>query len=157
MEKKVNGMALALTFLITSIITFSLKDTFNHQWILIGILILLGFISIIGIFSEVSNILEENKIKGLPGIIFGILFSVLFVIGIKKIGYDIIKVVFIPCLVLSIYLTFDGILNLSASISNKSDELREKFKIKDMVSVITKLITVVLSTLQILKIFSIIK
>ncbi|MBN1069437.1 hypothetical protein DVW02_15855 [Clostridium botulinum] len=158
-EKKdtINGIALALTFLIASIITFSLKSTFNHQWILMIILVFLGGISLLGIFVEMNNAIKENRIKGIGNIIIGLILTVLIIMGIKNITYDIVKICLVLVMLLTIYLTFDGILNLINSMSNKSVKIKEKYKIKDVLLVITKLITVILSVLQIFQIVKNIK
>ncbi|MBN1071520.1 hypothetical protein DVV81_10125 [Clostridium botulinum] len=158
-EKKdtINGIALALTFLIASIITFSLKSTFNHQWILMIILVFFGGISLLGIFSEMNNAIKENRITGVGNIIIGLILTVLVIMGIKNITYDIIKICLVLVMLLTIYLTFDGMLSLINSMSNKSVKIKEKYKIKDVLLVITKFITVILSVLQIFQIVKIIK
>lgn len=146
-----NGLILAITFLATSAIVFSLRGFFNNKIISNIILTLLTSIALLGLSAELGKILKERNIYGTGETILGGIFITLFIFGMIKVKTDIVRMIFGIFMILPVYSLLDGIGKLINSILNQMKKgERKRDSVKNILVALTQIITIVLSALQIL-------
>lgn len=156
-DDAINGYALAITFVLISIFVFVKNDYFYFPIIANIVGVFLGIIGIVGCGIEIS---KSVSIKGIGNICLGILCLLLWYAIYICINNIILNILVFSLLMLGCYGIALGILQFFYSVGTLiSSVIKENDKmnaLKDVFLLLTQLLGVVLTLLNILKLVGII-
>lgn len=155
-DNSISGFALVITFIIVGIFLLFNKDYFGNQIVATVIQWLFIVIGCLGFGTEISKINKTRGIKGIDNLIIGII-----VVGIWAVIYYFMKnwignLIGFFFLVIGIYGSCRGIIEIGYSIAELNKEHKETQKsklgiIKEMILILSEISGMALIVIQILQ------
>jgi len=155
-DSSINGYAIGLTFVLISAFLLFNSTYFKWAWLTYVVGSIFGFIGLAGIGVELD---KSQKVKGIGDIVIGLFFSAIW-LGLY-LGFDnnlVANLFSIAAMVIGLYGLVKGLIELFYSViieTRKSDDSWQK-TLKSIFVFLTQICGLVLSVLNILKIFSIV-
>ncbi|KQU57716.1 hypothetical protein RKD55_000783 [Rossellomorea marisflavi] len=152
-ESPLNGIALAMSFLLTSMVLYLAPEFIGTQLITRSLGVILGFIGFLGFIVELSKTsLNNEKVKdGIWDIVSGIFLGSLIFLLLLYFSNWIVNLIVLFLMLFGIYGTLRGIFKLIALLDFTKSNIFRKLPL-----LILNLAIFTLTILQLLQIFKVI-
>lgn len=155
-DSAINGYAIGITFILISAFLLVNSTYFQWAWLTYAIGSIFGFIGLAGIGVELD---KTQKVKGIGNVVIGLFFSAIWLLLYLGFNNNIVANLFaMAAMIIGVYGLVRGLIELFYSViieTRKSDNSWQK-TLKSIFVFSTQICGLVLSILNILKIFSIV-